>query len=103
MTLLYKSIGDCNKKVSREGKKKVSLKIYENDGQMYLIDKTPKNSSVAMRRDRHSVLPAQSSSISSRQMYWKVGKYQTKQQQRVKKNHWMPWTKRENGGNKWSR
>lgn len=60
---------------------------------MHLIDKTPKNSSVAMGRDRHSVLPAQSSRISRRQMYRKVGKYQTKQQQRVKKKHRMPWKK----------
>lgn len=36
--------------------------------------------------ERHSVLPAWSNRISRRQKYRKVGKEQTKQQQRVKKS-----------------
>lgn len=41
--------------------------------------------SVANGKEKHSVLPARSNRIHRRQMYRKVSKDQTKQQQRVKK------------------
>lgn len=62
---------------------------------MFLIDKTPKmRSSVAMGRDRHSVLPAQSSRIREETNEEESGEIPNKTTAEGRKKHWTPWKKK---------